>query len=151
MFKTFLLALEIISLFGLIDYFIYNLVYKNRILLIIYRILQSVLWATTAILLWDKVSWVCSVQFLLLYFTWFGDWVYYFLCEITNGFGLDWLPGRGSIKEVFDNLVTWAWWTLYGVFTRLIPWKLNEPISGKILAIQGVLGIFFSIILEYLL
>lgn len=136
----------IIVILGVIDYFVYNLVYKNAKALITYRILQNLSWMVisyvTGVVMHNPIY---AIQFLLLYFGWVGDWIYYFMCEITNGFNLHWLPGRGAIEEVFSDHVVWAWWTFVGLVTRLIPGKKDVPIKGTVLIVQSLVCILIAI------
>jgi len=145
--ETFILSLLIILVLGIIDYFAYNIVYRNTLALHFYRVIQNISWILISYNLFI-IKPIYAFQFLILYFGWLADWVYYFICELTDGFGTKWLPGKGAIKsEVLSDSVVWAWWTFVGIFTRWIPGKKDVPIKGIVLIIQSVVCILISLLI----
>lgn len=110
-----------------------------------YRIVQMLVQLIIIGILWYFLSFILALCFVLLWFTWTCDWIYYLYCFLFGWTGLS-LPGE--YKEPFQNTVTWAWWTPYGLIDLLINRKENRQyrvIKYPVLIIQSLIGIILTI------
>ncbi|MCU0373250.1 MAG: hypothetical protein MUE56_08420, partial [Ignavibacteria bacterium] len=136
-FFIFLAGLAGAVLFALFDYFGFNIglkrgwadfSLKNK-----YRTYQAAFQILLTAFLFFVFGWLSALVFLLLWWTWVCDLLFYLFCEIFN-YGND----RGNFrKEVLSNSVQWAWWTPYGLLFT----KKGNTIPYKILIIQSAAGI----------
>ena len=136
----------LISVFGfaLFDFFGYNIsVKKNWVdenFLNPYRIIQTIIQIFIFVLLLGFVSPITAIAFMILWFTFNCDWIYYLYC-IPFG----WIFGITSEwKQPFKNVIRWGWWTAYGLVDLWIRGKENgqyRVIKWPILVTQSLFGI----------
>lgn len=128
-------------LFAFFDYTFYNTLGQKKLTL--YRVIQTAFQILLVVALWF-VGPLASVLFMLLWWTWNCDLLYYFFCYILHWYSAQ--PKNSFEQYILSDTVTWAWWTPYG----LIRGHKSEPIDGDILVIQASAGIILSIVLQYL-
>lgn len=124
-----------IVFFAFFDVTLYNLVrFSTPLMIKVYRVFQHIVLVALAVGLMYEVSVPSGIAFLLMWWTWVADLVYYFLYDL--------FLGRSAFKEeVLGDIVTWAWWTPLGLL--FVP--KGETINGSWLLIQSVLGLVLSI------
>lgn len=129
----------LISVFGfaLFDFFGYNLaIQKNLIKEYDYRIVQTTVQLWIFVMLMGFVNTTTAIVFMILWFTFNCDWLYYFYCII---FG--WVFGiTKEWKQPFKNVIRWGWWTPMGLI-KLFFDKEKTVIPGGFLVAQSLLGI----------
>lgn len=129
-----------VIIFGFIDYIGYNLARKYSAI-IAYRIIQVFIQACIAAILWKLFGVWSAASFMLLWWTFNADFVYYFF------YNLNWLKIEGEAGfrlEVLGNQVTWAWWTPIGLFMH---GGRREVILWNDLAMQAAIGVIGSILI----
>lgn len=146
MVHTLIILISIFS-FALFDYIFYDLFKKWGLLdskfINPYRTVQAIVQVIITLLLLYFYSYKEAISFNLLWWTWFADWLYYAIGEILGIYGRGWMD-----KEVFGNQVEWAWWTPYGLVKWLVTGQKVSVISWQVLAIQTLIGISITIILN---
>jgi len=112
----------------------------------LYRILQGCLQVSLTALLWVFVSGYAALVFNIWWWFWIADLIYYLLFDSLRWYHRPY-AGDAFAREVLGGLVRWAWWTPYGLLSRiLIPLvrtgKIDKlrPISGDILLVQAWVG-----------
>lgn len=131
------------TVFALFDYFGFNISLKkgwadfsnfNK-----YRVVQGLFQLCLTILLYYISGWRAAAAFIIIWWTWGCDFLFYLYCEMFN-YGND----RGNFrKEVKGNCVKWAWWTPYGLLFT----KKGDVIMYRKLVWQAVLGTLAAVIL----
>lgn len=139
---TFGLAILATLVFAFFDYVGFNTI-KPRWF---YRILQTIVQFSIYVGLYVIDSVWCSISFAILHGTFCADLAYYFFFDTIKWFGGDY-AGKAYKNEVLGNLVTWAWWTPYGLITRFLVGKKDEPISGEIILDQAQLGFAIALVI----
>lgn len=126
--------------FALFDFWGYNLSVKkkwvNEELINPYRIVQTAVQTVIIVLLLIFFDWKTSAVFIILWWTWYADWIYYALC-VPFYFYCE----KDEWKTPFRNEVTWAWWTPLGLIMG------KGTIDWQWLFLQTLLGIGISILL----
>jgi len=144
-----LIAIAALLFFGFFDYCGYNLAVR-RSKVWIYRIIQNVLqWLIMTPLLWWQFGFLTAFLFDWMWWCWMADMAYYWLYDTLKWFnepGSEY-AGKAFRTVVLGDKVVWSWWSLYGLFFRmLIPLLLrgrtdkNVPIPGHVLIAQAILG-----------
>ena len=136
-----------ISVFSMFDYIGFNTIGQKN--LILYRITQNLFLISLAIGLYFLTGLISSICFLLLFWFWIADLIYYFFYDTLKWYGGDY-AGKAFKSEVLGNNVVWSWWTPYGLIFRYFQGKKNMPISGRILILQAIVGIVIVIGVNYL-
>jgi hypothetical protein len=131
-----MLAFIAIVLFGMYDYIGFNTI-KN---VTVYRISQYVVQTLLTIGCWYYGNWNTAVAFLILWWTFVGDLIYYFFYDVFKIFHKGY-AGHAFDNEVLGNFVTWAWWTPYGLYNTFKRNSKKIPINGKILILQAIVGV----------
>jgi len=144
---TFILAALAVIVYGIFDYFGYNKIKPVWV----YRIVQFgfnlVIW--TILYHIPMGGFLATLLFIFMHATFCSDFVYYYLYDHLKWYGGSY-AGKAYEREVLGDKVVWAWWTPYGIFTRLLPGKKDVPIKGHTLLIQAAVGIGFSLLLSLL-
>ena len=135
-----------IILYGFFDYVGYNQISP----LWLYRTLQFILNIAIYTGLYFIGGWLLPIIFLILHETFIADLVYYFFFDTLKWYGGSY-AGTAYKNEVLGDKVVWAWWTFYGIFTRLIPGKKNVSILGADLIGQASAGLVLSILMALFL
>ncbi len=141
----------LISTFGfaLFDFFGYNFFTIKLNLEEDYRVAQVVIqiWICLYLLILTNNP-IIVVIFIILWFTFICDWIYYLYC-IPFG----WIFGiTKEWKQPFKNVIRWGWWTPYGLFDLWIRGKENGQfriIKWPILVTQSLIGILISLFIMY--
>jgi hypothetical protein len=136
------LVLSAIGVFGFYDYVGFNTIKPMWI----YRVSQFILFVGMCVGLYSLNGWPPMVGFFILHQTWWADLFYYLLFDTFQWYGGDY-AGSAFRGEVTSDKVTWAWWTPYGIFFRLLPGKKDIPIAGRVLIWQAVIGMIVAITL----
>lgn len=98
--------------FAFFDYWLYtpSVTYSVKAL---YRVDQTLLQILLALVLWLYVDWTATGKFLLIWWTFSCDLLYYGFCELEV---LKDHPGRGSWNIDARVGYYWAWWTPLGLY-----------------------------------
>lgn len=137
---TLLIAVLATALFGFVDYVGYNTIGQK--LLVLYRILQTSIQIGIVVLLFEFAGFLAALSFLLLWWTFCSDMIYYGFCAWLRWFKTE--PPNAFEQDVEGNVVTWAWWTPYG----LVRGHKTEPIDGTILIAQAISGIMVGLAIQ---
>ena len=136
-----------IFLFAMFDYWGYNLSVKrgwvNSNFINPYRIVQGLFQIVLTALLFFLFSWVEALSFFLLWWVWCADWIYYLYCFLFN-----YNDTRRHWLQAFDGIVQWGWWTPFGLVKWLVTRNQMTVISGIILAVQSLMGIIITVLLN---
>jgi hypothetical protein len=151
---NFLYALIAIFIFGMFDYVGYNKYGQfplKKLKLILwevhpYRVIQTLFQLGLFISMWIFIDFWAGFLFMFMWWAWLADFVYYLYYDVLKWFGEQGSAGEAFKEQVLGNRVTWASWTPYGIIFRWIPGYKKQPISGKILIIQGIVGLIISIV-----
>lgn len=149
----FMWAVIALIVFGVYDYFGYNVVdHSEREKTAAYRVQQVFVKLLIFGALFTQISWQSASAFILGWWFWLADLVYYAICEIFNGFKRwfkhNWLPGKGSFNEVRFGKVLWSGWTLFGLlFNR---GKNGRPMSYAMSMTQAMFGLVVMIVVVFL-
>jgi hypothetical protein len=126
-----------LTLFAFFDYWGYNVLHPFQP--VAYRILQHLILIVLALGLYF-LSWRCSVAFLLLWWTWWADAIYYAFYDSLGWYGQN--PHVSAWEnEVMEGFVTWAWWTPVGLLT-----KHKRAIPHNTLMWQLVVGVVVALV-----
>lgn len=133
-------------IFAIFDYFGYNEAAKsgkvNEKFINPYRILQMIVQVGIAVACYFLGGYIAVIVFVLLWWVWVCDWIFYLLGELLGIYGREHL-----YNEPFGNIVTWAWWTPYGLIKWLITGEQQTVIKWPILLTQSIIGIIISILI----
>jgi hypothetical protein len=144
-----------LAIFGIFDYIGYNyaLQHGNPIAFKIfgkevtfYRVTQTGLQILISLILWWIIDFTTACGFLLLWWVFIADFMYYGICELEWFKLNEMYPGKGGLKNDDKNGITWAWWTPIGLVYLLINKGVKKPISTIVLLIQALAGIYLWII-----
>lgn len=138
MFITVALVLWVSLCFSLFDYLGYNTLGQKNI--VVYRGLQVVVGVVLSFVLLTLASMKAFLLGVMLWWTFNDDLLYYAFAELLRSFPAE----VGSFKKDFfgEPVVTWAWWTPYGLYRWLLKKQPRlTPISGAILFLQAGAGV----------
>lgn len=135
-----------IIFFALFDYFGYNLSvkwgYVNEKFINPYRIVQMLMQVTITLVLFFFYGWKEAVSFNFLWWTWTADLIFYCYCYLLNMFN----HLFAMQDEVQKDIVSWAWWTPYGLIKWALIGRQQEPISHTVLALQSIIGMILTLL-----
>jgi len=134
-----------LCVFAFADYIGYNIAadggWKK-----LYRVLQLCFQLGLTVLLWVWVDYRAAFLFNFWWWCWIADLIYYLLFDSLRWFHRGY-AGSAFANEVLGDKVRWAWWTPYGLVSRmLIPLGLRgaiekqKPIAGDVLLVQAWVG-----------
>ena len=134
--------------FSVFDYVGYNLIAVNNKDLFHYRILQVSIQIVLSVVLF-LLSPISAVCFLLLWWFWLCDWMYYFIdYTLLKLFNIGFEKGTG-FNHVKSEGCNWAWWTPYGLivyaFTGNKHLLADELIFQSIIGVSIVIQLFITI------
>ena len=135
-----IIALLACLVFSLFDYAGYNISKKSSKLLVGYRVLQYIVQAVITYVVWVNFSWKEAFAWLILWWTWLCDFMYYGWAWIINPKPAPnnaWEGREGLLKTL--EVVTWAWWTPYGLIINGVKNK-TRVIPLMTLIVQAILG-----------
>jgi hypothetical protein len=113
-----------------------------------YRIVQLVFSVGIYLLLYVLTgNWWSSIILFILHQTFCIDFIYYLYYDSIKWYGGNY-AGKAYTSEVLGDKVFWAWWTPYGLIFRLLPGKKKEPIPGRILILQGIIGFVLGLAIQ---
>lgn len=131
--------------FSLFDYIFYNYFTKRG--WCSYRIVQTIFQLILVAIAYYLFGWIAAAGFILLWWTWNCDLLYYCFEWIFLYEGYTTL--RSEVFRMIDmDSVTWAWWTPLGLYLCLrkkerralthlqIYW---QAIAGNILIVLGII------------
>lgn len=130
--------------FALFDYIGFNLMKKYEKT---YRVIQVIILISISLFLWKQYNFISGISFLILWWLFVADWIYYLIDTLCNifGFGFE----KWGIMQVFRNQVTWGTWTLFGLFrTYILSIPKSIPMTWITLLIQAIIGIVITITLN---
>ena len=137
-----MLAFGMLIIFAAFDYVGYNTLGQWKIVL--YRVIQTVVQLSLAAFLWHEEGFWSAFAFMLFWWTWNADLLYYLFYDLFRFFGGD-SAGNAFETEVLGGKVTWASWTPYGLVARTIPNKKLMPIGPLPLLLQAFVGFVLSV------
>ena len=122
--------------FAFFDYFGYNVLHKIQPT--VCGITQHALLIAIAAILYF-LAWQCTVAFILLWWTWWADAIYYVFADSFR-----WYHKAGDRwqAEAVEDRVTWAWWTPMGL---MLPYKMPMPYTT--LLRQLIIGMALALII----
>ena len=134
--------------FSLFDYFGYNLSERGSWLKV-YRVLQVIVQIGIVYLLMSNELILDAILFVLLWWTWVCDWLYYVIDALSQRvFGKSFEGGQSLQNVISDKMeVSWAWWTILGLF-KMIKTGKKEILYNDELIVQAGLGIIIMVILK---
>ena len=133
--------------FAIFDYFGYNISARNgwvnEKFINAYRIVQMIVQVGIAVACYFLGGYIAVIVFMILWWTWTCDWLFYFIGEILGVYGKGYLN-----DEPFMNKVTWAWWTPFGLIKWLVTGQQQTVIQWQILVVQSLIGILISVLCQ---
>lgn len=160
---NFILTVLACLIFGWVDYWLYPPAYNHN-WVGWYRAIQTTLQIAIVFCLWYFFSWIPAVSFLILWWVFGCDLIFYGCCELN--ILKDW-PGKGSWNHDAGAGYYWAWWTPLGMcrfvrelgFKRLVKklfawlikkWKSDDSVlfTQDDLYSQAIIGFAVVLILQ---
>lgn len=142
---NFLIAIGVCLIFSIFDYIGFN--YSRDKNLTTYRVVQYIVQIALTYFVWTIFSWQSAIAWLLLWWTFLCDFMYYGIAWLVNPSGT-W-EGRSQLLQSLNG-VSWAWWTPYGLFINGLKNKARI-IPLKILLIQGGIGFVVALFVSWIL
>ena len=126
--------------FALYDYVGFNATHTNRTALISYRASQLALLSATTYILGKAYDWKAGAGFLVMYWTFTDDFLYYAWGRMLQ------VWERNGFSGVARNGATWAYWTPIGLLRGM---KRNKAIAGNTLVVQSLVGLSFGMAINF--
>ena len=135
-----------ILFFAMFDYIGYNLAVRYKLVnskfINPYRITQALMQIAITLTLYFLWSWKEAVSFNFLWWTWTADLIFYIYCYLINGFNHEF----AMQNEVQRGIVTWGWWTPYGLIKWAFTGKQQTQIGTTILVLQSIIGMILTLL-----
>ena len=145
---TLLIAVLAAVLFGFGDYWGFNTLGQKH--LVVYRIIQTASQILLAAGCWALGGHWAAFSFLMLWWCFWADLVYYACCALLKWYPAE--PANAFEQNVMGNVVSWAWWTPYGLIRMLFGQaKKTDPINGNILIVQALIGTALAIVIQIII
>ena len=109
-----------------------------------YRVVQLLFQAALCYFGGTALGWSAVAAFMVMWWTWLADFLYYFMFDVWPRSYVPWYAGRAFKEEVLGDKVTWAFWTPYGLLRYVLSGGTagrDVPIRGHELIFQGILGV----------
>ena len=88
-----------------------------------------------------------AVSFLVLWWFWVSDIIYYGFCSWLRWFKTE--PPNAYEQDVKGNVVTWAAWTPWGLLRLAFgKAKKSDPIDGYVLEVQAFVGVAIVLVIQ---
>lgn len=140
-----------IIIFSLYDYFGFHISHKKGwedfTFINPYRVSQTIIQLAITAALYIAGGWYTPLAFIILWWTWWADLMFYFWYDTLRFFGYPRKPG-GFRQQVLGNKVTWAYWTMWG----LLRFKHKDTVMKRNeIFVQAAMGLTIVLLIYFLM